>query len=369
MNTIFLIGAIHGLVLALLLASKKINRLSNRILGSLMVVFSVDLLMAAFIGSGFYQVYPHFIGIDFPITVLYGPLLYLYTTSLIKSSSRLDTKDWLHFLPFVLLLVYTIPFYTYSGAEKINLLADEGSLEYGSDLLTHFKVGFSVAYVPFIIRALRTYRKQVKDNFSSFEKRNLDWLQFFVLGGVLMAVIATGLYLMDIFSDIETDYGYLTLLTVTIFVYSIGYLGLRQPEFFANFEKYAEAQEKGSKKYSKSGLDDQTGKILARKLKDLMEGEQPYLNNELNLFELATMMDISPHNLTEIINKYADKNFYDFINAYRVEEVKRRIQDPSSGNFTLLAIGLEAGFNSKSSFNSVFKKHTGMTPSEFKLSH
>ena len=319
-------------------------------------------------GSGFYQTYPHFIGIDFPTTVLYGPLLYLYTTSLITSTSRLDTKEWLHFLPFVVLLIYTIPFYTYSGSEKINLLNDEGSLEYGSDLLTHFKVGFSVAYIPFIVRSLRIYRRNVKDNFSSLEKRNLDWLQFFVLGGVLMALIATTLYLMDIFSNIETDYGYLTLLAVTIFVYSIGYLGLRQPEFFANFEKYEEAEKKASKKYSKSGLDDESGRDLAKKLKDLMDREQPYLKNELNLFELATMMEISTHNLTEIINKYADKNFYDFINVYRVEEVKRRIQDPSSDNLTLLAIGLEAGFNSKSSFNSVFKKHTGMTPSEFKLS-
>jgi AraC-like DNA-binding protein len=86
----------------------------------------------------------------------------------------------------------------------------------------------------------------------------------------------------------------------------------------------------------------------------------------LTLAELALALSTTPHNLSEVINTRTGQNFYDFVNGYRVDEVKERLRDPNADHLTLLAIGLEAGFNSKSSFNAVFKKHTSMTPSEYK---
>jgi AraC-like DNA-binding protein len=103
-----------------------------------------------------------------------------------------------------------------------------------------------------------------------------------------------------------------------------------------------------------------------QELLGLMEREKPFTKNDLTLQELAEPLDLSPHNLSEVINTQLGKNFYDFVNSYRVAEVQRRLADPASDNLTLLAIGIEAGFNSKSSFNAVFKKHTAMTPSEYR---
>ena len=371
-NTIFLLGAIHGLFLSVLLASKKVNRVSNRILGALMLVFTIDLAMAAFLGYGLADEYPHFLGIDYAITLLYGPLLFLYTETLIRGAERLSKKEWLHFIPFALLFIYLIPFYLMSGPDKLALLTDYGDLQYARDWIPVFKLIFNLIYIPFALRLIYKFRIRLKENYSTIEKLNLNWLQGFILGGVIVAVVATILFTMAASEGQDVVYTELTLLAVTVYIYSIGYMGLRQPEFFANtvmeHEEVVPEVFTAETKYTKSGLDEETGKVLMNKVKSLMESQKPYINNELSLRDLAAMAGISTHNLTEIINRYADKNFYDFINTYRVEEVKARMSDPAFNNMTLLAIGLDSGFNSKSSFNSVFKKQTGMTPSEYKRS-
>lgn len=368
-SIIFLVGAIHGVALSLLLVTKKVNQLSNRILGVLMFIFAIDLMMAAYQGLGLYQQYPHFIGLDYTITMLYGPLLYLYAETLIRGGKRLNKWEWAHFIPFLAFLMYSLPVYFSSADEKITLLDANGGLQYGPDFITHLKVGYNLIYIPFILRLLYSFRKKVKASYSSLDRKNLDWLQGFVLGGFLMALAATILHTLNSVYGANPMYSNLTLLGVTVYVYSIGYMGLRQPEFFAPVLDDIASKKHPAKEtaaYSKSGLSEEKGKQLMDKLRKLMETEKLYTNNELSLRELSDRMEITPHNLTEIINRFAGKNFYDFVNSYRVEEVKRRLKQADSKKLTVLALGMEAGFNSKSTFNSVFKKHTGMTPTEFK---
>ena len=97
-----------------------------------------------------------------------------------------------------------------------------------------------------------------------------------------------------------------------------------------------------------------------------MEEKKPYTDSNLSLHQLAEMLDMTPHNLSEVINTGLNQNFFDFVNQYRVENVKRDVTDEQKGHLKLLSIALDAGFNSKSSFNAIFKKHTGMTPSEYR---
>jgi len=96
-----------------------------------------------------------------------------------------------------------------------------------------------------------------------------------------------------------------------------------------------------------------------------METEKPYLEPKLTLSSLADELEISANHLSQVINQYEEKNFFDFVNSYRVEEYKERATDPAYQNFSILAIALDSGFNSKSSFNQVFKKFTGKTPSQY----
>lgn len=97
-----------------------------------------------------------------------------------------------------------------------------------------------------------------------------------------------------------------------------------------------------------------------------METEQPYINMDLTLKDLATALDTYPYYITQVLNTVFNQNFYDFINTYRVEEVQRRLSDPQFKNLTILAVAYDCGFNSKSSFNRIFKQKTGLTPSQYK---
>jgi len=97
-----------------------------------------------------------------------------------------------------------------------------------------------------------------------------------------------------------------------------------------------------------------------------MDKEKPFLNNELTLSELAGAIGIYKHYLTQILNDKLNKNFYEFVNHYRVEEFKSQLNNPKSKKFSFLGLALNSGFNSKSSFNRIFKDLTGLTPSQYK---
>lgn len=103
------------------------------------------------------------------------------------------------------------------------------------------------------------------------------------------------------------------------------------------------------------------------KLNEYMKNNQPYFDSDLTMPGLAKILNIPPHHLSQVINNKIGKNFFDLMNEYRIEEVKRRLKSNENSNLTILGIALESGFNSKSSFNSIFRKYTGMTPSQYRL--
>jgi len=166
-------------------------------------------------------------------------------------------------------------------------------------------------------------------------------------------------------------------LEVSIFVYAIGYIGMFKTEIFEQpdlrknlIQAHEIEQSKGivrkDQKYQKSGLTEKKASQYLNKLKTFMENEKPYLNPDLTLNDLSEQLNISNHNLSEILNTRLKQNFFDFVNQYRVEEVKMHLADPGKDHLTLLSIGLDAGFNSKSGFNAIFKKYMSITPSEYR---
>ena len=136
---------------------------------------------------------------------------------------------------------------------------------------------------------------------------------------------------------------------------------MRQPEIIIIPEN-----EDNEKKYERSGLTNEKSEEYLKQLLDLMETKKPFLECELTLLKLAESLGISSNHLSQIINEKLNQNFYDFVNKYRVENAKNLLIDPAFDSKTIYAIALESGFNSKSAFNTCFKKYTNQTPSEYK---
>ena len=119
------------------------------------------------------------------------------------------------------------------------------------------------------------------------------------------------------------------------------------------------------KKYPKSGLTEEASEKLHQSLIKLMAEQAPFRKPDLSINDLASQLGVHPNYLSQIINQKEKKNFYDFVNTYRIEEFKRLIAMPRFQAYTLLSLAYDCGFSSKSSFNRYFKKATGQTPSEY----
>lgn len=379
-----LLGAVQGFFLAVALAAQRRNRTANRLLAVAMFAFSIHLATVVYHAAGWERRFPHFFGAAYPLPLLYGPLIYLYAVTASNRIRRLRWYDGLHFLPFGLVLLVSLPVYLMSGAEK---LAYYHELQQGArplllrvvdPLKLASGVGYSVATIRFLLR----HRALVKESYASLEPVNLQWLLRLGLAGALIWGLAAVFELTP-----QSDLALLRrgddaiALALAILVYWIGYMALRQPEIF-NFAALDRAPagetappatssqpaETTSPAYERSGLSQGEAAALRDSLLSLMEVAKPWRNSDLTLADLAGRLGTTPHRLSQVLNSQLNQTFYDFVNAWRVREVQRRMADEGARNRTILSLALEAGFASKSTFNHVFRQHTGQTPSAWRKS-
>ncbi|MBU0473006.1 MAG: helix-turn-helix domain-containing protein [Bacteroidetes bacterium] len=222
----------------------------------------------------------------------------------------------------------------------------------------------------FTIQKVKKRDQFINEHFSSNHKIKLDWLKnASYLGVATNLVFTVENILLFASTSISESFG-MSSIAAGIYIYAIGYLGLSRSGVFTEFilieNKELAKENFTNEKYEKSGLSKENADKYYQKLIQLMEEEKVYKQNKLTLGDLADMISISSHNLSEVINTKTGMNFFDFINKYRIEEVKREIVKTENCNLTLLAIALDSGFNSKTSFNTLFKKYENVTPTQFK---
>lgn len=365
------LGAAQGLFLAALLFSKR-HYPANLLLGWAMAAFSVDLAMAVYHASGLVYSWPYLIGVDYPLALAYGPLLYLYARTLIEG--RYPRGSAWHFAPFVMLTVALIPFFLQPSEPKLQLLSSTESSPGGHLLgvVNNAKLAHAFLYVVFTVFVLRRHGLRIKEQFSSLERINLTWLRNLMIAMIVVMVATLTLYALSVREvglvpglglNPESLYDDYTLLVLAGLVYAIGFLGLRQP---AVFHGKWDTERPSGPQYARSGMDAATAEQLQRRLMVTMEESHPYRSGDLTLKDLADAAGMSPHQLTEVLNTRLGVSFYEFVNGYRVREAQSRLRDAAYANLSVLAVGMDAGFQSKSSFNAVFKKMTGETPSEYR---
>ncbi len=322
-----------------------------------------------------YLQYPVIFGANFAFPFIYGPIFYIYTKIVTGNEEKFNVKYLLHFIPFLLAHFYVSPYYLLSHQEKL-LKIDFylNNVQPDFVFIGFFKPVSGIVYTVLSLRLIKNFDNKLKEAFSNIEKIKLDWLRFLISGTFVVWFVVACLFIVSaIFGLDKGPYDGIIYFFVSIFIYAIGYGALNQPQVF-NFKedhKTIEATPSAdetvkSVKYVKSSLGEDDIQKIKSDLILLMEDEKLYRNAEITLTQLAEKLLVTNHNLSEVINTAFNKNFYDFINNYRVEEVKEKLLNPDYSSRNLLTIAFESGFSSKSSFNTIFKKHTNTTPSEFR---
>lgn len=208
------------------------------------------------------------------------------------------------------------------------------------------------------------HRKNIESFASSKENIDLNWITW-IIYATIAASVATAFY--NIFSGGRALNIYISIFLMLV-VYIVAYYTVQQKEIYPTGLEAKDIETEFSEVTSgvrNKLMDDAELEDLKVKLTILMETAKPYLESELNLIRLASKMDVSAHQLSYVLNQGFEENFFYFVNKYRVKRAKELLMDPAYKQYTILAIGYEAGFNSKTSFNNAFKKITSFTPTEY----
>lgn len=308
---------------------------------------------------------PHIFYIEYPFRFIYVPFLFLYIFSFTKKDFKFQKVYLLHFIPFLFFLILiTLKFHIKNADSLREILQTDSLFSLMESRIFHFfhhLQFFAYAIASLII--LRNYRIKIKNIFSTIDHINLSWLNFVIFGFISWKSLRLIEYIFWITTD-SSIFMYLYIIAEIVFLTFVSFMflkGLRQPVILTGYE-----ENQYKRKYEKTSLSEAMKETYKNKLLHYMEKQKLYLDSSLCINDLAEKVSIPPHHLSQVINSCFNQNFFDFINSFRINESKKLLSEQDSVKKTVLEILYETGFNSKSAFNTAFKKHTGMTPTQFK---
>ena len=375
----YLAGIIITFFLSVLLAGKKGKSEADKILTAWLIIIGFHLTMFYLYLSGTYLKFPWLLGLHLPLPLVHGPFLFLYTTALTQVR-RIKAVGLLHFAPVLITYGLMFQFFQLPADQKVWVYQHGGSgYKWLTDLVFIGIIASGVIYVILSFLKLRQHKVNIESRFSNTARINLNWLWYLIYGtSAIWIVILLGLKDTYIFG------------TVVLYVFFIGYFGIRQVGIFSNkpllnepatsrLEKNVEPELKyhqqsaahvsnepdTRRKYQKSSLTDDEARRIYQQLHQLMFKDKLFKDPELNLGQLAENLNVHSNVLSQVINSFENKSFYDYINGLRIEEFKTLVADPVNRQYTLLSLAYECGFNSKTAFNRNFKKVTALSPSEY----
>ena len=373
-------GILQGFLLALLIyfhprSNRTVNLFLALYIGCLSVIASTPFVERAVTWQKSFFIEP------FPF--LAGPLLYFYIRSFKETITW--RKAIPHLLPFIAIF-FVAGWYLGSMAEKYPL-AKEVPAE---AVQTPFAIMFNVVklsqmglYYWLSRRSVRSYRRSIRQLFSETSRIDQNWIQWLINGYILFIIATLGVFsMMYKYPDNFYLWALIYVALLTPYIYMATFKGITQSTIWqiqpgknkenieeemeeASKEIMAETKENKTKQVTTATDDSRVNEITSR-IVAAMEKDKLYQEPELSLQNLADKLLYPSYQVSQAINEGMKKNFYDLINGYRVEEAKRLLVDEKSRNYTILSVGFEAGFNSKTTFNTVFKRFTGCTPTEFR---
>lgn len=374
MDIISAVASINAIIIALLLINKKEKNVSNKILIAWTFNFALHFSIL-FLASRAVLLQPVNWGFILGIVlVAHTPFLFLYTKSLTQRTFKLSFKN-LSYFGFVLLYILSfIPNLMLSVEVRMELVYNKQNMDYHTFLPMITLLFCQVYFLIRTIIVLIHHQHQIKSEFSYEETINLAWIKHIVYGFaaiIVISFIAYGLVSAQMISIFQMD-SFIILVNMILFFY-IAYRGYNQRTIYLTNEKpepdqsSIQASEKtNAAKESYTNADKSEKDPRVEEMITLVKKEKLFLDPELNVGDLANKLGMHSHQLSKLLNSQLNKNFFEFINEYRVDEFKKLATDPKNKHISILGLSMDAGFNSKATFNRIFKSSTGLTPSDFR---
>jgi AraC-like DNA-binding protein len=367
MSAILVVATVQSWFLAALVASRRSERLADRVLVAWLALMGLH--------TGLYYVMPR-VPVDltwvsalnsaFPF--LQGPFLYVYADTLTSGRRQLRPSDLWHLVPAAAFVLYqgwflsTPPEAATAGSRTVHIFAV-------SRLFTAVLLLSVPAYAAWSLRLIGAYRRRLTDTVSTSDRIDLSWLRTLVAGLAGVWLVVLGAFLARAVAGGASGSAptHVVFWALAVFVYAIGYQAFRHRHFVsAPVAEILETPASTGAKYLKSGLSEPEARAVHERLLRFMETEKPWLDDALDLPTLAAALDAPANHVSQVLNGYERKSFYDFVNGYRVAAATERLAADSERQSSVLDIAFGCGFRSKATFNRIFKLHTGVTPTQYR---
>ncbi len=345
---------------------KGVNKQANFWLGIFMFSLALVNLDTLLITHKIYHTFPHLIGISDLLFFLVPPSIYFAALYFVAPQRKYRWTDLFHFFFFITYCLLNLPaLVMQDGPSKLKMLLTEEPMQADDYIASGIILVYTLTYCILSLLKINRHQKNVAQIHSSSEGIDLSWFKYFLICVLILAGVWATYVLVQ--SDLLN---YVVTTTYFVLVFFLAYYALHQREvynFNANEKEAIQQLTEGKQELPKKPqLEPAQLQGLKQQLDALMQSEKPFLDNELNLLKLAARMQITIHTLSYVINEGYGENFAQYVNRYRVEEAKKLLDDPRVAHLSILGIAFDAGFNSKTVFNTTFKKVTGLSPSEYK---
>lgn len=386
LGVMILYGALQGWGLSVVFALRRVgDTVANRLLAVLILLITLHLTEQYLALSGLIRYAPWLDATTWPLVFLIGPVTYHYVRRLTEPSFRITPRSLLHAIPALYIALSHIPWYRAPAEVKAGwheMILNRQTPDLSVTVL--FNVGLSIAleagYAILAVRCLRgreaDARRRTADN--AF-LQHLASVRRVTLGFAVFAGWYLALYVgLLTFGEYGMTLDLVWLAGVSLFLHAQGYAAITRPETFAHDvavlgeavsileDANGAASPASATRYAKSALTPERASAVASRFVALMESDRLYLDGSLKLPDVARRLGVTVHTLSQVVNQELGRSFLDVVNAYRIEEAKRLLADPERDHLTVLAIGFDAGFNNKTSFNNAFKRALGVPPSTYR---
>lgn len=361
---LLIIGIGPGITLFLVLMLKKDMQLSHTLLAGWLVILTLDLAQFLLLSSKYYVSVPHLVHITGPFLFLMGPLFYFFVQAQLKPALKFRDIGWLHILPFLLALIYFMPWFLQPSGYKLQVLTEglKGTnlgITLKGFLHPFIHISQTLTYTVLAYKALRRFSKNSEARTKDMGKKVTQLLLFSKAFAIYWVLQLLGLVAITLVQYYVYQIDYVLAMINSCFIQLLCFQFLLRPDFLSYLSS--------NRKYQGSALSAKTYNSILERVEELT-AKQIYLDSELTLQKFSEILKVNKNYISQVVNQEFGCGFSDFINGFRVQKAKELLLDSQYGNMKVLGIALEAGFNSKASFIRVFKSKTGKTPVEYKKS-